>query len=32
VPAAMKYGIFRDESGFSGRANGIVDEKQKWSS
>jgi peroxiredoxin len=27
--AAMKYGIFRDENGFSERANIIVDEKQK---
>lgn len=27
--AAMKYGIFRDENGFSERANVIVDEKQK---
>jgi len=26
---AMKYGIFRDENGFSERANIIVDEKQK---
>lgn len=26
--AAMKYGIFRDENGFSERANVIVDEKQ----
>jgi hypothetical protein len=25
----MKYGIFQDENGFPGRANGIVDEKQK---
>jgi alkyl hydroperoxide reductase subunit AhpC len=25
----MKYGIFRDENGFSERANVIVDEKQK---
>jgi alkyl hydroperoxide reductase subunit AhpC len=25
----MKYGIFRDENGFSKRANVIVDEKQK---
>jgi len=25
----MKYGIFRDENGFSERANIIVDEKQK---
>ncbi|MGB9176307.1 MAG: redoxin domain-containing protein [Methanoregula sp.] len=27
--AAMKYGIFRDENGFSERANIMVDEKQK---
>jgi peroxiredoxin len=27
--AAMKYGIFRDENGFSERANIIVDEKQR---
>ena len=27
--AAMKYGIFRDENGFSERANIIVDENQK---
>ena len=27
--AAMKYGLFRDENGFSERANVIVDEKQK---
>jgi peroxiredoxin len=26
---AQKYGIFRDENGFSERANVIVDEKQK---
>ncbi len=26
---AMKYGIFRDENGFSKRANIIVDEKQR---
>ncbi|HII98116.1 MAG TPA: redoxin domain-containing protein [Methanoregula sp.] len=26
---AMKYGIFRDENGFSERANIIVDEKQR---
>lgn len=26
---AMKYGLFRDENGFSERANVIVDEKQK---
>jgi alkyl hydroperoxide reductase subunit AhpC len=25
----MKYGLFRDENGFSERANVIVDEKQK---
>jgi peroxiredoxin len=27
--AARKYGLFRDENGFSERANVIVDEKQK---
>jgi peroxiredoxin len=27
--AAMKYGLFRDENGFSERANVIVDDKQK---
>jgi len=26
---AMKYGIFRDENGFSERANVIVDDKQR---
>lgn len=26
---AMKYGLFRDENGFSERANVIIDEKQK---